>query len=83
MKNFYRKCSALFNILLLQFEQISIRFLLAITKNEENKNKIVLKVDKNYNYVIAIDCLKIKYCKKVLQLLIRASNSLITTFFKS
>ena len=82
MMIFYRKCSTLFDTLLSWFEQNSMRFSLMITQNEQKKNEIVIKVDKNHKHVIAIDRLKIKYCKKKLQISTRASNFLMTTFFK-
>ena len=53
------------------------------SKENENENKLSLKADETHKLVIAIERFTMKYCKTVLHLFIRVSDSLMIADFKS
>ncbi len=78
----YRKCSSLFDSLLSRSEQQSLRS--SLLKNEdENSSITLLQSNSLHLQIIATECLFIKYCKEILELLTRAFDStLMTSNFK-
>ena len=81
VKDLYRKCPTLFDTLLSRSEQESLRSSLIEHDNEDDE--IVLQSDDTHKLVTATGRLRSKYCREVLQVPLRASDSLMSTDLKS
>ena len=77
----HRNCPTLFDTLLSRSDQQSLRS--SLIEYDEEDDEIVLQSDEMHKHVIATGRLSTKYCQEILQVLVRASDSLMTTLFKS
>ena len=80
VKELYRNCPTLFQVLITRSEQTS---LLAEQGSEEEEDTMTLQSDKDHRDVTAIGRLGARYCKNTLRVPLRASDALMTTYFKS
>ena len=81
IKDLYRICPNLFDTLLSKSDQESLRS--SLIEQDDEDDEIILQSDKRHKDVAATGRLRIKYCREVLQVPLRASDSLMTTGFKS
>ena len=81
VKTLYRKCPTLFDTLLSRSDQESLRS--SLIKHDEEEDEIILQSDDMHKRVTATGRLSTKYCTEILHMPNRASDSLMTTHFKS
>lgn len=82
LKDLYRKCPNLFDTLLPRSEQQILRSALAV--DEEEEDLMALLEDEIHRHVTAIGRFKTKYCREVLGVPTRTSDTeLMTLVFKS